>query len=245
MEPQQAPPPRQAPDRRRALVLVGLAAVAVYLLVRREVVGTETVLLLSVLFASVILHEVSHGAVALHLGDDTAARAGRLTLNPVPHVDVFGTIILPAILVLANAPPFGWAKPVPVNPRNLRHPRNHTVLVSLAGPAVNIVLALIAAVALRSVIPPGGYAGDVPLAHRALFAMGVVNVVLAVFNLIPLPPLDGSAVLERLLPARWWPGYLRFRQYSMGILLVLVLALPNALNSVFDPALDRWARLLG
>lgn len=221
-----------------------MGAVACYLLVRQGVVDTETALLLGVLFASVILHEVSHGAVALHFGDDTAKRAGRLTLNPVSHVDPFGTIVLPAILVLANAPPFGWARPVPVSPRNLRHPRNHSLVVSLAGPAVNIALALVAALALRSLIPDRGYPGDVPVAHRALLAMGVVNVVLAVFNLIPLPPLDGSALVERLLPARWWPGYLRFRQYSMGILLVLVLLLPQALNSLFGPAVDGWYGLL-
>lgn len=225
--------------------MLALGAAAIYLLARREVVGTETLLLLGVLFASVILHEVSHGAVALRFGDDTAQKAGRLTLNPVPHVDLFGTIILPAILVLANAPPFGWAKPVPVDPRKMRDPRNHSLIVSLAGPAVNIVLALAAALAVRSVIPAGGYDGDVPLAVRALVAMGVVNVVLAVFNLIPLPPLDGSAMVERLLPARWWPGYLRFRQYSMGLLFVLVLMLPGALRTLFDPAIDGWYLLLG
>ena len=245
VEPDPAPPPRPAPDRQRILVMVGLGAGALYLLVRRDVVGTDNMLLLGVLFGSVILHEVSHGAVALRFGDDTAAKAGRLTLNPVPHVDLFGTLILPAILVLANAPPFGWAKPVPVNPRNLRHPRNHSLVVSLAGPAVNIVLALVAAVALRAVVPPDGYEGSIPLGTRALLAMGVVNVVLAVFNLIPLPPLDGSAVVERLLPARWWPGYLRVRQYSMGLLLILVLMLPGALDRVFDPALDGWFRLVG
>lgn len=225
--------------------MLALGAVGIYLLARREVVGTETLLLLGVLFASVILHEVSHGAVALRFGDDTAQKAGRLTLNPVPHVDLFGTIILPAILVLANAPPFGWAKPVPVDPRKMRDPRNHSLIVSLAGPAVNIVLALAAALAVRSVIPADGYDGDVPLAVRALVAMGVVNVVLAVFNLIPLPPLDGSAMVERLLPARWWPGYLRFRQYSMGLLFVLVLMLPGVLRTLFDPAIDGWYLLLG
>jgi len=246
MDPEQAaPPPRPAPDRRRMLVLAGLGAAALYLLVRRSVVGVDTLLVLGVLFVSVILHEVSHGAVALRFGDDTAARAGRLTLNPVRHVDPLGTIVLPAILVLANAPPFGWAKPVPVNPARMRDPRNHSLVVSLAGPAVNIVLALVAAVVLRSLIPAGGYDGGAPFAHEALFAMGVVNVVLAVFNLLPLPPLDGSAMVERLLPARWWPGYLRFRQYSMGLLLVLVLMLPGALNRVFDPAVEGWYRLLG
>ena len=231
-------------DPRRALALLVLGVLAVFVLIERDVIGTETVLLLSVLFASVILHEVSHGAVALGFGDDTAKKAGRLTLNPVSHVDVVGTIVLPTILVLANAAPFGWAKPVPVNPRNLRHPRNHSLLVSLAGPAVNIALALLAAVVLRSLLPAAGFPVQPSLALRALFAMGVVNVVLAVFNLIPLPPLDGSAMVERMLPARWWPGYLRLRQYSMGVLLILVLLLPQALDRLFDPAVDGWLRLL-
>ncbi len=237
----------QSPEfmtRRRGLVLALLGVVLAYALVRRGVVGTNTLLLLAALFGSVILHEVSHGAVALRYGDDTAKKAGRLTLNPVSHVDPVGTVILPAILVLAGASPFGWAKPVPVSPGKLRSPRNHSVLVSLAGPAVNIALALLAAVVLRGVIPDDGYAGRPPLAHEALLSLGVVNVVLAVFNLIPLPPLDGSAVVERLLPSRWWPGYLRVRQYSMAILLVLVLLLPRALDRLFTPALEGWFRLL-
>ena len=243
---QDTSPPRPGADLRRRLILGGVALVAAWLLVRRDVVGPETALVLGVLFVSVILHEVSHGAVALRFGDDTASKAGRLTLNPLRHVDPFGTIVLPAILVLAGAPPFGWARPVPVNPRKMRDPRNHSLVVSLAGPAVNIVLALVAAVVLRSLIPAGGYEGDdVPLSHEALFALGVVNVVLAVFNLLPLPPLDGSAIVERLLPARMWPGYLRFRQYSMPILLILVLMLPGALDRVFEPAIDGWYNLLG
>lgn len=230
------------------MVLLGIGAVVVYLLVRRDVVDVDTALLLGVLFASVILHEVTHGVVALGFGDDTAQKAGRLTLNPLPHVDVFGTLVLPAILVLANAPPFGWAKPVPISPRKLRSPRNHTVVVSVAGPATNIVLALLAALALRSLHPDTAlltlYGDGASLADRALFSLGAVNVILAVFNLIPIPPLDGSAVVERLLPTRWWPPYLRVRQYSMVVLLILVLALPGALNRLFEPALEAWVGLL-
>lgn len=231
-------------DPRRALGLLAAAAVGVVVLILGGVVSTNTVLVLGVLFASVILHEVSHGAVALRFGDDTAKEAGRLTLNPVSHVDVLGTLILPTLLVLAGARPFGWAKPVPVNPSRLRSPRNHTVLVSLAGPAVNITLALAAAVALHAIVPDRGFRGHVPLVVDLVFDLGLVNVVLAVFNLIPLPPLDGSAVVERLLPARWWPGYLRVRQYSMGLLVVLVLLLPSLLDRLFEPAIDSWLRLL-
>lgn len=233
-------------DRTQALRLLVIGVVVVAILVARGVIGTSTLLILSALFGSVILHEVSHGVVALYFGDETAKEAGRLTLNPVSHVDVFGTIILPTILVLAHSPPFGWAKPVPVNPSRMRKPRDNTLIVSLAGPAVNIALALLAAFALRATLPTTGFSGigDLPLTTQFLINLGVVNVILAVFNLIPIPPLDGSAMVERLLPAKWWPGYLRIRQYSMGLLLILVLMLPNALDRVFQPALNTWARLV-
>ena len=174
--------------------------------------------------------------MALFFGDETAKRAGRLTLNPIRHVDPFGTVILPAMLVFAGQPAFGWAKPVPVNPRALRNPRRQSLLVSLAGPAVNIVLAVLAAVVLRATT-----GDDDP--RRFVVAVGVVNVVLAAFNLIPIPPLDGSALIERLLPTSWWPTWLRFRQYSMGLLLVLVLLVPGMLGKVFDPALELWDSL--
>ena len=159
-----------------------------------------------------------------------------MTLNPLRHIDPFGTVILPLMLVFAGQPAFGWAKPVPVNPRAMRDPRNHSLLTSLAGPATNIVLALVAGAVLA--VTTGV---DDP--RRFVWAVGVINVVLAAFNLIPLPPLDGSAVVERLLPHRWWPPYLRLRQYSMGLLLVLVLVVPGALNGVFEPALDLWNSL--
>jgi Zn-dependent protease len=179
--------------------------------------------------------------VALMFGDDTAKRAGRLTLNPVSHVDPIGTVILPAILVLSGHPAFGYAKPVPVNVRRLRNARNASLVVSLAGPAVNIVLAGLAALALRrwSISP----FGPPPLGWRVVLALGEANVILAVFNLIPIPPLDGSAVVERLLPARWWPGYLRIRQYSLLIVLAIVFLRPSILNGLFDPVLNWWGHL--
>lgn len=203
----------------------------------------------AVLVPSVILHEVAHGAVALAFGDDTARRAGRLTLNPLKHVDPLGTVVLPAMLVLAGAPAFGWAKPVPVNPSRLRSPRQHSLVVSLAGPATNIVLALAAASFVQLLLPHvgvvgGAYVTDGSVLARVVLSVGIVNVILAAFNLLPIPPLDGSAVIERFLPRSWWPGWLRFRQYSMGILLVLVLATPTVLDRVFLAALDLWERLL-
>jgi Zn-dependent protease len=203
--------------------------------------GEEQVIFFAVLIPSIILHEVSHGAVALLFGDDTAKKAGRLTLNPIAHVDPFGTIILPVLLLLTTSSAFGYARPVPVSPRRMRSPRNHGLLTSLAGPAVNIVLALISAVLLRTFFL-GDQVTD-SLLLRIVFDFGVVNVILAAFNLIPIPPLDGSAVVERLLPARLWPSYLKLRQYSMLLVLFLVLR-GGTLDKVFDPALRLWLNLL-
>lgn len=205
-------------------------------------------LLIAVVVPSVIVHEVAHGAVANHFGDDTAKRAGRLTLNPLRHVDPFGTLLLPLMLSLSGVGAFGYAKPVPVNLRRLRDPRRHALFVSLAGPATNLVLVVVATMLLRGV-----FAGDIdrafgvddlPLAARLTFWFGFVNVLLAVFNLLPIPPLDGSALVERLLPAAWWPTWLRLRPYGMGIVLLVVLAVPGLLQRIFDPALEQWARLL-
>jgi Zn-dependent protease len=226
--------------RRQQLTLLLIALALGYLAYREGMLESRHALLLGVLIPSIILHEVSHGAAALAFGDDTAKRAGRLTLNPIAHVDPFGTIILPAILILTTGAGFGWAKPVPVNPGRMRSPRNHGLLVSLAGPGVNIALAIAATLVLRGRIaaePDGvGTFDDV------LFFFGLLNVILAVFNLIPIPPLDGSAVIERMLPAKWWPQYLRFRQYSFGLLLVVVLF--GVLDPIFKAATDLWFRLL-
>lgn len=198
----------------------------------------DALLFFAVLIPSVILHEISHGVVALAFGDPTARDAGRLSLNPVRHVDPFGTVILPALMVMSTGAAFGYAKPVPVRPSRLRNPRAHSLLVSLAGPATNIALALVATVALRIVL-----SGDqLPsrLVFDVLIAFGLANVVLAVFNLIPLPPLDGSAVLERFLPTRWLGPWFQFRRYSMLVLLGLFLFEPSFFGRLINPAVDIW-----
>ena len=226
-------------------LLLGVAVVVgAVLAVQADVLSEDTALVLAALIPSIILHEVSHGVVALAFGDDTAQRAGRLTLNPIAHVDPFGTVVLPVMLALASngTASFGYAKPVPVNVRRLRHPRNHGLLVSLAGPAVNITLALGAALVFRSLHVPAF--GDPGRTILFVYLFGTVNVVLAVFNLLPFPPLDGSAVVERMLPMRLWEPYLRFRQYSMGLLLLLVLGFPRLLDALFDPAIELWQQLL-
>jgi len=246
----QGSPRGQGPSPRTvAWIVAGVAVVAV--LVRTHHISTFSILAFCALIPSVILHEVSHGAVALAFGDDTAKRAGRLTLNPIPHIDPFGTIILPALLSLSSFGVIGWAKPVPVNVNRLRHPRNEHVAVALVGPAVNIVLAIIFGLAYRYLVPfqdkiatsftglPG------PTWAQFIFVAGYINVILAVFNLIPLPPLDGSAVLERLLPAAALPAYYRIRPFTMFIPLIIVLLFPSLLQHIFDPALNEWGRLLG
>ncbi|MHB8594239.1 MAG: site-2 protease family protein, partial [Acidimicrobiales bacterium] len=188
---------RQGPSRRTTMLVVA-GVVLVVVLVRTHHLNTFTILVFCALIPSVIIHEVSHGVVALAFGDDTAKRAGRLTLNPLPHIDPFGTIILPAMLALSGVGVFGWAKPVPVNVSRLRHPRNQHVVVALVGPAVNIVLAVVFGLGYRFLVPgtdkflaaPGQVLPG-PTWAQLVFVAGYINVILAVFNLIPLPPLDG------------------------------------------------------
>jgi Zn-dependent protease len=215
-----------------------------------DVDWARVAILIAVVVPSVILHEVSHGAVANHFGDDTAKRAGRLTLNPIAHVDPFGTLLLPLLLSLSGVGAFGYAKPVPVNVRRLRNPRQHSLYVSLAGPATNFLLALVAIVALRAWYPDEarfaavfGAPDLLPVVPRALFWFGFVNVLLGVFNLLPIPPLDGSALIERVLPTSWWPNWLKFRQWGFGILLVL-LFFTDVLDRVFDPVIRRFLEVL-
>jgi Zn-dependent protease len=148
-----------------------------------------------VLVFSVILHEVAHGYAADMLGDMTARYVGRLTLNPIPHIDLYGSIILPAALTFLHSPVvLGWAKPVPYNPHNMRHPYAEA-LVAIAGPATNFFLAFVFGLLMRA----GVGAGDVAVS-QLLFTIVTINTLLGIFNLLPIPPLDGSKVLHALLP---------------------------------------------
>lgn len=177
-----------------------------------------------ILIFSIILHEVAHGYVADKLGDPTARYAGRLTLNPIPHIDLLGSIIVPMIAVLSSSGfLFGWAKPVPYNPYNLtRSPRWGELMVAAAGPATNFVLAIIFALLARFVADP---------VFGSICFIGVlVNLWLGILNLVPIPPLDGSKVLQGLLPAALAAGYAQWRtrmEYNpfLGFGLVLVLIL--------------------
>ena len=180
--------------------------------------------LLPVLIA-VTFHEAAHGYVARFLGDDTASRLGRVSLNPLRHIDTFGTILLRGLLLLARSPfLFGYAKPVPVNFRALRSPRSGMVLVAAAGPAMNIGLAIVAALSFHLV----GYL-PVTAAHWAALNLKnalIINVILAVFNLFPLPPLDGGRIAVGLLPNVIGRQLARLEPYGMMILIGLLIFLP-------------------
>ncbi len=231
--------------KRDTAIVVGLLVLVFVVALTRGVITSSMLLLLGAVIPAIILHEVSHGVVALALGDDTAQRAGRLTLNPIKHIDPFGTIILPALLALSGLGVFGYAKPVPVNTARLRHPRNDGVLVSLAGPASNFALAGLSLVWLRFIRHPIFLATDAgPMMDRVVLLFGFVNVILGVFNLLPIPPLDGSVLVERVLPDQWRAGWYRIRQYGLPILILLVLLRPGTLSGIFNPAIRLWERAL-
>lgn len=197
-----------------------------------------SVIAVGVLFLSVILHEVAHGYTAFRLGDPTARYAGRLTLNPLKHIDPFGTVILPLLLILARFPyPVGWAKPVPVNPLLLRDPRRGMMLVGAAGPLTNVSLALVAAMILRT-FP----VSRAPLLFDLLSIACYVNILLSVFNLVPVPPLDGSRVVAGLLPPGLRKAYESITPY--GFFVVIGLFYLGLMDRVIVPLCDLIFSLL-
>ncbi|MFH2204249.1 MAG: site-2 protease family protein [Elusimicrobiota bacterium] len=184
----------------------------------------EWIIQLPVLFFSVVIHEFCHGWVAYSHGDDTAEKAGRLTLNPLAHMDAFGTVFLPVLCFFTQSPMFGWAKPVPVNPKRFKEPIRDMMRVALAGPGANLLIAFAAAILFKFVTISGMFtpAYKETIRQALLFAVSI-NLILAFFNLIPIHPLDGSKVIFGLLPERARRTYGRHVPYGMFIILMLVL----------------------
>ena len=189
----------------------------------------------ALVFPAIILHEIAHGYAAYLCGDPTAKWRGRLSLNPLRHIDPIGTIVLPAVLVLTGVSPIGWAKPVPIDLSRTRRPRQAIWIIGIAGPAMNLALALVGALVLRGIF-------QIPSDSRALYwvvhilaVFTLSNLMLMVFNLVPIPPLDGSRVVTALLPPRLAWQYLRLERYGFLIVLALLNLAPwfgNALDAI-------------
>jgi len=212
----------------------------------------EVAIWLIPLVIAIVFHEVAHGLVARSLGDTTAQERGRLTLNPIKHIDPFGTVILPLLLAISHAPMFGWAKPVPVNYARLRNPRRDMVLVALAGPGMNLLLAIAGAMVLAATLAWSSDPNSRTTGFMAANALNFIfiNIFLGVFNLLPVPPFDGGHVVEGLLPASLAIRFRQIGRYSLLVLMLLLLVLPaispsaNVVGRIVSPLVERIATAL-
>jgi Zn-dependent protease len=193
-----------------------------------------------VLLLSLTIHEAAHALTADRLGDPTARSLGRVSLNPLVHIDLLGTVVLPLLAILTHLPIIGWAKPVPVNGRNLRHPQRDFAIIAAAGPISNLLQAFVASL-LVHLLGADQYSASTPLQYALLVAVQV-NLLLAFFNLIPVPPLDGGNVLLGLLPPQLAYKYAQLRQY--GFLILYVLMLSGIAGALIIPPTQLMMRLL-
>jgi Zn-dependent protease len=202
-------------------------------------IQTFVVWVLPVVFA-ITVHEVAHGWVAKKYGDNTASQLGRLTVNPIKHIDIIGTIILPGLLFWKTDFIFGWAKPVPVDARNFKNPRKDMAVVALAGPVSNLLMALGWALLARIGILTGIQFISLPLIYTGIAGISI-NLMLALINLLPIPPLDGSRVLTGILPSEWALKYNQFERY--GFIILLILLYTQILNVILAYPMDIARKL--
>jgi len=208
-------------------------------LIMKIIVGVVPIII------AITFHEVAHGYVAYRLGDPTAKLLGRLTLDPLKHIDPVGTILVPLVLYAVGGIPFGWAKPVPIGVRNFKNPRRDMGLTGVAGPLTNLALAIVSAILLRfvlvplgSVIPEGVFLGFLKL----LYASVQINIILAAFNLIPVPPLDGSRVLAALVPRHIANRIDELERY--GIIIVMILIFTGIFRYILGPLFTLFYTIL-
>ena len=203
---------------------------------------------------AIVFHEMAHGFAAWRLGDPTAKRQGRLSVNPLNHIDPFGTVILPGIMMLAGGPVFGYAKPVPYNPSYFKNPKTGDVIVGLAGPLANLLMAVLAAVVSWLLYPTAQslvLGNEVFLYFYALFLpmFALINLYLMFFNLIPIPPLDGSSIIALFVPRKYMRQYYQVQRYAFPILMVVLILLPylfhiNPVGAYLDVTAGTVANLL-
>jgi len=209
--------------------------------------GIVLVFYIGILIMSVVIHEVSHGAMALYLGDPTAKQHGRLTLNPISHLDLFGSFLVPLTLWIVSSGSFvfGWAKPVPYNPYNLKDQKKGPALVALAGPVSNLLIAIVFGLIFKFIWPFVAITANAELVQIVFTAMIIINIVLAVFNLIPIPPLDGSKILFAILPPSM--DFIRetLEKHGFIVLIIFLIVGSPVINAIINGALMLFTRIIG